>query len=496
MTILAILVLLQAGWMALAVFRFSQYSKYITVAFAIIAVIMILFVIYRNDSSAYKLGWILLICVAPALGTLMYAFFGNKRPSRRLKSIVDKVSDSHIKELTQREEALENLSGRIKRTVNYVSKEGPYPAWGNTKTKYYSLGDYAFEDMLRDLENAKDFIFLEYFIVEEGSMWNDILEILKKKASQGVDVRLIYDDVGSMRKVPFNFSSTVESYGIKVVIFNPVRPVLNLVYNNRDHRKIMVIDGTIGYCGGFNIADEYVNRVKRFGHWKDSGIRLEGMAVWNLTVMFLNMWNSYRKTDEDYMAYYPAASVLENIAADGVVQPFSDTPLDDENVSENVYMEIINQAEDYVYIFTPYLILDNELLSSLQIAARRGVDVRIVTPGIPDKKIIFRLTRSYYQPLIKAGVKIYQYTPGFIHAKSILSDDKMGIVGTINLDYRSLYLHFECGTLMVGSQALMELKKDCMETFEVSDPIEENEIKTNFIGLMIDGILRVLSPLL
>ena len=490
------IVLIQVIWIIEAVTRLSEYGEIISAVFTIIAIVMALFVIYRNDSGAYQVGWILIITLLPILGTLMYAFFGNKRPSKRLKRIIDEVEGIHKGELKQVERLGELNDTRLQRTVEYIANEGPYPAWSGTRSKYYSLGDKAFPDMLEDIKAAKHFIFMEYFIIENGSMWNEIMDVLREKVKEGVDVRVIYDDVGSMDKIPYGFSKRLEADGVKVVVFNPVRPILNLVYNNRDHRKILVVDGYIGYSGGFNIADEYINRIVRFGHWKDSGIRLEGEAVWNYTVMFLNMWNAYKKTDDDYSPFGPHVHHPNVFDSDGIVQPFSDSPLDEENVGENVYLEIINQAEDYVYIYTPYLILDSAMLTSLQLAAHRGVDVRLVTPGIPDKKIVFRLTRSYYQPLIQAGVKIYEYKPGFIHAKSILADDRIGVVGTINLDYRSLYLHFECGTMMIGSSALRSLKEDCMFTFAKSKKLTIDDCRTSLFGLLLDGVLRVLSPLL
>ncbi len=311
-----------------------------------------------------------------------------------------------------------------------------------------------------------------------------------------MDVRITFDDVGSINKTPKRFISSLAQHGIKVLPFNPLTPIASLIYNNRDHRKILVIDGYIGYSGGFNIADEYINEVVRFGHWKDTGIRLEGHAVWNFTVMFLNMWNAFKKTEEDYETFRPHICHPEEFGSDGIIQPYSDSPLDDENMGENVYLEILSQAEDYVYIFTPYLIIDNEMQTALSLAAKRGVDVRIVTPAIPDKKMVFRLTRSYYRPLIKAGVRIYEYTPGFIHAKSYLSDDRIGVVGTINMDYRSLFLHFECGTLMIGCEALYDLKRDCVNTFSLSKEIHHEDCRRGFFGVLFDGVLRVLSPLL
>ena len=490
------IVLLQAVWIIVFITRLQGYAEYVTAGFTIMAIVMALFVIYRNDSGAYKLGWILLIALFPALGTLMYLFFGNKRPSKRLKRIIDAVEIEHRKDLEQVDTLGELNDSRLQRTLDYISREGPYPAWSGTKTKYFGLADEAFPHMLEDLRNAKHFIFLEYFIIEEGSMWGEVMEILKEKVAEGLDVRVTYDDVGSMNKIPYGFAKKLEEQGIKVVVFNPVRPILNLVYNNRDHRKIMIIDGYIGYCGGFNLSDEYINRVTRFGHWKDSGVRLEGEAVWNYTVMFLNIWNAYRKTEEDYSPFVPQANHPNIFDSDGIVQPFSDSPLDDENVGENVYLEIITQAEEYVYIYTPYLILDDEMLNAMRLAARRGVDIRLVTPGVPDKKTIFRITRSYYHPLIKAGIKVYEYTPGFIHAKSVIADDRIAVVGSINLDYRSLYLHFECGTLMIGSNAIRQLKEDCQATFEKSKMMTLEDCRTNFFGLLVDGVLRALSPLL
>jgi len=494
-TITAVIILVQAAWFALLILRLRDYAEFLEITFTVLSLFLVLFVIYRNDTSAYKLGWILLILLIPIFGALMYLFFGNKRPSRRIREKLNPVVDAHKEDLKQIYE-IDGIGSRLKRTVDYISKKGPFPAWDKTETKYYKLGDDAFPELLEDLKRAEHFIFLEYFIVGRGKMWDAVHEILVEKAKAGVDVRLIYDDVGSMGRVPMGFPAKLESEGIKTVVFNPLRPILSLVYNNRDHRKICVIDGYIAHSGGYNLADEYINKYERFGHWKDSGIRIEGRAVWNFTVTFLDMWNAFRPTEANYMQFAPHVFHPDGFDSDGIVQPFSDSPLDDETLGENIYLEIINQAEDYVYIFTPYLILNNEMMSCLRLAAKRGVDVRIVAPKIPDKIIVFRVTRSYYRPLIEDGVKIYEYTPGFIHSKSFIADGKIGVVGTINLDYRSLYLHFECGTLLVGSKALDGLREDCEETFKVSDQIELNEIRPGFIEVLIDSFLRVLSPLL
>ncbi len=496
LVIMVALILLQFAWFGVAVMKLSEYNEFISIGFTLASALMALFVIYRDDNPAYKMGWVMLICLFPILGTTMYVFFGNKRPSKRIKMKLDPVEARHKDDLKQTYNLGEIGSSRLMTTIKYIANEGPYPAWAGTKTKYYSLGDKAFPDMLEDLRNAQHFIFIEYFIVGSGYMWDEIHKILKEKAEAGVDVRFIYDDFGSIEKIPLGFMHGLEEEGIKTISFNPIKPIASMVYNNRDHRKILVIDGYIGYSGGFNLADEYINKVERFGHWKDTGIRLEGDAVWNYTVMFLNMWNAFRPTEEDYSIYRPKVHHPDHFDSDGVIQPYSDSPLDDETLGENVYMEMINQAKTYLYIFTPYLILDNEMMTALQLAAKRGVDVRIVTPAIPDKKIVFRLTRSYYTPLIKAGVKVYEYTPGFIHAKSFLCDDYLGVVGTINLDYRSLFLHFECGTMMIGCKALRDLKDDYFDTFEKSKEIKLDDCKTTFFGLLFDAVLRVLSPLM
>jgi len=497
LTVTGLLILIQVGYFVLIIANLSANSYWFTVVFSAAAVVMALYVIWRDDNPAYKMGWLILICLLPILGATMYLFFGNKRPAKPLMRKIEPMELAHRKDLEQKE-ILDHCveCPRTRDTINYVVNHGPYPAWKNTKTRYYPLADYAYPELLEDLEKAEHTIFMEYFIISEGGMWRGIFDILKRKAEQGVDVRLIYDDFGSLPTMPKKFVKELKSAGIKVHAFNPLKPILSLIYNNRDHRKMTIIDGYICYTGGFNLADEYINEEERFGHWKDSGLRLEGDAVWNYTVMFLTMWNAFVPTEIGFGAYKPHVHHPEPFESDGLVQPYSDTPLDEENVGENVYLEILNQAKDYVYIFTPYLVIDSEMQTALSMAAKRGVDVRLVTPGIPDKKMVFRLTRSYYRPLIKAGVRIYEYKPGFIHAKSFLADDQIGVVGTINMDYRSLYLHFECATLMLGCDALNGLKKDCLETFERSKEVKIEDTKQTFFGILLDGLLRAMSPLM
>lgn len=496
-TIMTVLILLQFAYLAVAIFQLGSYAIWTTLSFSILSALVAVFIIYRNDHPAYKMGWIMLICLLPILGVTMYIFFGNKRPSRRIKKRVDPVDQAHREDLAQVYNLGEINNSRIMKTIEYISQYGPYPAWAGTKTGYYASGDEAFPDLLEDLWKAKHFIFLEYFIIGEDSrMWNEILEILREKVQEGVDVRVIYDDIGSIRSVHYGFAQRLEKEGIKAMAFNPVRPFASLVYNNRDHRKLCVIDGYIAHTGGYNLEDAYINQDLRFGHWKDAGLRLEGEAVWNFTVMFLNMWNAFRKTEADYDRFGPYVHHPEPFDSDGIVQPYSDTPLDDEELGENVYLEMISQAQEYVYIFTPYLILDSEILKAMELASKRGVDIRVVTPGVPDKRTVYRLTRSYYPPLLRAGVKVYEYSPGFIHSKCVLSDDLKGIVGTINFDYRSLFLHFECGTLLLGSSALAGLKEDCQNTFECCRQIHSGSRHGSLLGVLYDGVLRALSPLL
>ena len=330
--------------------------------------------------------------------------------------------------------------------MRYITDYSNYPITTNNDVDYYPLGELAFEEMLKELKKAEKFIFFEYFIVKPGIMWNKILDILKEKAKSGIEVRVMYDDLGCVGSLNKKYPEELKKFGIKCIVFNRLSPLSGIIMNNRDHRKILVIDGKVAFSGGINIADEYINEDSRFGHWKDNGIKISGDAVWNYTVMFLTMWNSFEKVDEDFNKY--KYKFTKNKTNKGYIAPYGESPLDDELLGQNIYLNIINQANDYVYICTPYLITDTDMINSLVLAAKRGVDVRIIIPGIPDKKLVYMLTESYVEPLVSHGVKVYRYTPGFIHGKVFVADDKISTVGTINLDYRSLYLHFECGKIL------------------------------------------------
>ncbi len=494
--IIFFLIALQVLFLILILLEVTETQKWVSILLYIISFIMILYIIRKDEIVEYKLIWIMFIGLFPQLGGALYLLIGNKKPSRKMRNSLEKVQYTHLNEFIPDETALQNLSPRQKSTAKYINDFGPFPAYDNTNIKYYPVGEKMFNDMINDLKNAKKFIFMEYYIVSEGYMWRTIFEILKEKANSGVDVRVMFDDMGSAPSGPANLVQECKSNNIKCTMFNPLIPLVSIVMNNRNHRKILSIDGNISYNGGINIADEYINKIDRFGHWKDTGIRLFGDATWNFTVMFLNMWNGINKTDEDYSQYKPTCINLTSDDDRCVVQPFSDSPLDDEQLGENIYIEMLNQAENYAYIFTPYLIIDSQMQNALTLAKKRGVDVRLVTPGIPDKPLIFRLTRSFYKPLIYAGVKIYEYTPGFLHAKSCIVDDEIGFVGSINMDYRSLFLHFECGTIIYNSNIIKKIKNDYLSTVRLSHEITKEFPRNGIVGTLIDAVMRALSPLL
>ncbi|MEG0876369.1 MAG: cardiolipin synthase [Oscillospiraceae bacterium] len=503
MFITGVLIAAEVIWLTLLFLRVVHYAAWIATVFKILSILIAMYVIHKDEVPAYRMGWIIIIMLVPLFGGLLYVLLGEKRPALKLRLRLEKGRLGHALRLQQDKSVkkeLMQLSGRVAGLSRYISDYAGFPIWKNTGLSYHPLGDLQFPDMLNELKKAKKFIFLEYFIIERGQMWDSILEILVQKVSEGVDVRLIYDDMGCLQKIPANYYKTIQKMGIKCLVFNPIIPIISLVMNNRDHRKMMIIDGNTAFTGGINLADEYINQRMRFGHWKDTGVMLKGEAVWNFTVMFLEMWNAFFDDDKDFSKFKPQLPAPGEQKADGFVQPFCDSPLDGETVSLSIYLDILAQAKDYVYIFTPYLATSDELQFALCSAAKRGVDVRMVLPGIPDKKIAYRLSRSYYGPLLKAGVRIYEYTPGFMHAKSYVSDDELAIVGTINMDYRSLYLHFECGVLMYQCKAaISELKKDALKTFEVSHEVSPKERKTGIIGQVMgglfDSVLRIFAPL-
>lgn len=491
--IFGMLILLQIIWILLMMFFLSDVSIYINGFLRVISFFALLYIINKDEDSGYKLIWAIVITIAPLFGGLMYLAIGNKRPSRQMQDSFQRQGRYELT-LNDRYPLPKGLAPDYQGQFAYLARLG-FPTYQNTTSKYYPLGDDNYQDLLADIQNAKQFIFMEYFIVEKGFMLDTIARALIEKALRGVEVRFMYDDFGSIGRGKKHLFKKMKAAGIKMISFNPFVPFLSIAMNNRDHRKITVIDGVVGYSGGINIADEYINRIVRFGHWKDAGVKIEGMATWSLTKMFLTTWNASQNTYEDYFKYHPSNFITDK-QDDGFVVPYGDSPLDNEPVGENVYLNLINNAKRYIYIFTPYLVLNETLYKALTLAVKRGVDVRIVTPGIPDKKYVYYVTRSFYENLIDGGVKIYEYTPGFIHSKNFIIDDEVATVGTINLDYRSLFLHFECGVILYRSQTIKEIKRDFNETFMRSQLITRKELDSFRFNKLAGFILRLFAPLL
>ena len=498
-TLTALLLLINLIWLAGLVMGLSHYYIWIAPLFTTISFLIIADILRRDNNPAYKMGWILLIAILPMFGWLTYAIFGNKQMTRRMHRRITAVEQAHQKEpILHAPPSADALPPRFVATTQYLSRFGGSLPQSGTDATYYPLGDDMFPALLDAIAQAKRYIFMEYFIISPGVMLDQLVAILQKKAAEGVDVRILYDDFGVRAPELANFSRDMAKKGIRALPFNPIFPIFSIVVNHRNHRKITVIDGEVAFTGGINLADEYINQKERFGHWKDTGLCLRGYAAQSYVIAFLNLWNSVQKTDDSYAAFLPTADYAAAADAPLVVQPYFDSPLDEENVGENVYLEILSQAEKYVYIFTPYLIIDNEMQTALCTAAKRGVDVRIVTPGIPDKKAVFQLTRSYYSVLLKSGVRIYEYTPGFLHAKSFLCDGRIATVGTINLDYRSLFLHFECGSLLYGGRVIDELHRDYLATFERSREIKSPAFgrARGLFSSLKEAILRAIAPML
>ncbi len=468
----------------------------------IIGAITVIFIINNNKSSPeYKIAWVIPILIAPVFAGLAYIHFNTHIEIRLLKKILSQRQKIAEKHLSQNENALQRLekhSPESARLAKYMHKYCNAPVYRNTQTRYFSTGEEKFEVLKEELRKAEHFIFMEYFIIDEGKMWSEILEILIEKAENGIDVRLIYDGMGSQLILPDLYNKKLCNVGIKCMVFNPFRPFLSSVQNNRDHRKIVVIDGHTAFTGGVNIADEYINHIERFGYWKDTAIMLKGEAVWTFTLLFLEMWETgINEKEEDYTKFSPHAYCDEIFSSDGYIMPYGDSPLDDERAGETVYLNIINNAKDYLYICTPYLIPDHEMLHALKLSAKSGVDVKIVTPGIPDKWYTHAIARSYYKELIDAGVEIYEYSEGFIHAKNFVSDDEKAVIGTINIDYRSFYLHFECAVYMYANSSITDIKADFLQTIEKCRKIDmEFCDRIPARKKLLAGILRMFSPLL
>ena len=488
------LIALQVLIYVILVQRFVYLLPFITLISYLTSFLIVLWLVKKDESAALRISWILVVVVLPITGVILYLIFGNNYPSRRIIKRLSYERNETAKLLENT--PFENGAARAEGCIKYLKKSASFPAYAGTQTKYYSLGTLMFDDMLAELRTAKKFIFMEYFIIEEGQMWDKILEVLLQKAEEGLDVRLIFDDLVSQLLFTNTFESNLRKKNIKTVRFNPISPLFRPVMNNRDHRKLLLIDGHIGFTGAVNIVDASIYPSERFGVWKDTGIRLKGDAVWSFTLMFIEIWNCFCKPKErirDYESY----KNTEAFANDGLVVPYGDFPLINERVGENVYIDILNLAQDYVYIFSPFLIISEKMIYALQMAAKRGVDVRIVLPGKYDWKraIVQRVSRSYYKYLHKVGIKIYESPTGYLHAKSFVCDDEIAVVGTVNLDYRSLYLHFECAALLYKTSSIQSLKEDTLNTIAAADEILY-EGRRRVDRYFVDAIIHLFAPVL
>ena len=496
-----LLIACQVGLFAALMLVFSRAGTVAYIILTLVSVLVVIAVIERdNINPAYKIMWLLIVVALPVTGAVFYLWWGNQgvtpKNARKFADIERAASAAMVQDDAVTE-ALYAREPAFRRSVEYLSRNASAPLYCNTQSEYYPMGQDFFARFLEVIRGAKKYIFMEYFIVEEGEMWNETLAVLKEKAAAGVDVRLIYDGFGSMFTLPGDYDEEIRRAGIKCHVFNPLHFSLHIsdykMLNHRDHSKITVVDGETAFTGGLNFADEYINRKQRCGVWKDTGLMLKGPGVYPLTVTFLKMWDFVAGTTTPYTDYMP----LGEYEADGYVQPYCDSPLDGEAVAESAYLNVLQHARDYVYIVTPYLIVDNEMVTALCLAAKSGVDVRILTPGVPDKWYVYYVTQSYYPRLLEAGVRIYEYTPGFVHAKMYVSDDREAIVGSANMDYRSLYLHFENCCAFYGGHMVRDVLEDVRATLAESHEVTMADVlRTPLYKWLAQVFLRFFSPLM
>ena len=493
-TIVILALVAQAVLLIWLVIDLSQYAAYVYAGFLVLSALVILCIVNRDDNPDFRLVWMVPVAALPVVGAVIYLFVRLQLGTRLIRRRIA-ASDAAAAEVRPRDEsavaAVRALAGGADVT-GYLEKRG-FPAYINTDCTYYRLGDEMFPDILRAVEGAREFIFLEYFILEEGEMWDALFALLREKAAEGLDVRLMYDAVGSLSKAPPGYYKVIRAAGIRCKVFSPMSPILSTHQNNRDHRKVCIVDGTVAFTGGINIADEYINAVTRkCGHWKDFGLRVTGEAVDSMTVSYLQMWNLTERRQEAFEPFLKKYFVPSG----GFVVPYTDQPFDAYNVCRAVYLDILNTARSYVYIMTPYLVIDSELKSALVYAAQRGVDVRILLPGQCDEPIAKTIGITYYRELLSGGVKLYAYAPGMLHSKVFLSDDEKAVVGTVNLDYRSLFLTFENAVYLCRHPAVGTVRADFEETFGLCRPITEATYKSYGVFKRIAGrIMRLFAPL-
>lgn len=462
--------------------------------------IVIIYIINRDEPAEFKLSWIIPLCLFPVFGVLIYVFiignFGGiglkKKLGRRIRETEGMLSRSE-----QTEAAIQECPEVFKGFAHYMENSAGFPVYHNSAARYYPLGEDKFADLVAELKKAEKYIFLEYFIIERGIMWNTILDILKEKVKEGVEVRVMYDGMCSILLLPYNYPKELERYGIKAKMFAPIVPFLSTTQNNRDHRKIVVIDGKTAFTGGVNLADEYINQVERFGHWKDAAVKITGDAVRSFTIMYLQMWNVSKQGSENYEAYVKDIVYENPLYHDGFVIPYGETPTRSTEVGKTVYQSMISGSAKYVHIMTPYFIVGREFLDCMRYAAHRGVEVAMILPHIPDKKVVYYIARTFYPELLQAGIKVYEYTPGFIHSKVFVSDDQCAVVGTINLDYRSFYHHFECGAYFYDNSVVAEAEKDFQETLLLCREVTMDYYrKIPLYQKLVGRVSRFIAPLL
>ncbi len=479
------------------VLALCYFVPYFYIAAVLTSIGCIINIIASDDNPDYKAPWILIVLTVPVAGFMIYfMFYSRKLKPKFIHRLEQLERSTYQKDDTEELQAIEDCDKYSASQARMLCKIANTHLFTDTNATYLPLGEDMHKALLSDLRSAQKFIYMEYFIIEEGRFWNSILDILKQKADKGLDIKVLYDDIGCMATLPGNYYKQLEAAGITAVPFSRLRGNADSEFNNRSHRKITVIDGKIGYTGGINLADEYINEIDRFGHWKDTAIRIEGEAVWELTKLFVTDFSiNYKKGCYNFDGdIYPPSDIQRS----GYIIPFGDgpRPIYKRRVSKSVIQNMLSSATEYVYITTPYLIIDNDMCTSIENAALRGVDVRIILPHIPDKKLVFTMSRSFYNRLMGAGVKIYEYAPGFIHSKSYISDDKYAMIGTVNLDYRSLVHHFENGVWLYNCECIADIKSDINITFEKSIEITKNMLKTDIVTRFIRAVVRIFAPML
>ncbi len=497
-TFSALILLVQLVFVAVGFTKLRENMVYLYSLCSSVSVVLAIFEINRDENPEFKLTWVLLIGLVPVFGAILYLYVHSDVVSKSIQKRLSAIEKRNKKYMYWSMDKREDVKAHTKHhfgLFNYMYERCGYPAYEIEDVKYYGMGEDFFEALIEDLKKAEKFIFIEFFIIRPGFMWQTVLDILLQKVKEGVEVRLMYDGMGCMTLLPSDYPEILEKQGIKCKVFSPIRPFLSTYQNNRDHRKIVVIDGNVSYTGGVNLGDEYINKLVRFGKWKDSAIRFTGDAVNTFTVLFLQLWEVASKEEQDYEKYLETH--IDKPGVKGYITPYSDSPIDNEATGERVYLDMLNTAEKYVHIMTPYLVPGNELLSAMKYAVKRGVDVTIIMPSIPDKKYAFNLARTYYPELIEAGVKIFEYTPGFVHSKLCVSDGIKAVVGSINFDFRSLYLHYECAVYVYGDNEISNIEKDYKHTLRECRQFRAEDYKKLKLTSRIFGrTLRIFAPLM